>query len=363
MMIDLINAHAKAGHKCLLITGRLNVRDTPLDPAVRIEKIIKYNRTTTFKRLATWIIGFLQIWAKIFFRYRREKLFLVSNPPLVPLLPLFVGNSRYSILIFDVFPDALLELGYLSETSFIVKWWKKANRKTYPEAEYIFTISGSMEKLIRQYSGGKAVKVVPLWTDNKFLKPLNPEENPFIEKYGLSGRFVVLYSGNIGLSGDVDVLLDIASEIDRDDIVFLIIGDGAKKSRLAEEMKERSLTNVIMLPWQPGPELPFSFASAGLAVVSLGVNSSMLAIPSKLYNYLSVGAPLMCICAKGSEVENLVMQYDCGRSFEPDNISGMVNYILEVADNRELRRGLAQKSLAASKNYSTDNVQLFFTAQ
>ena len=144
LMIDIINYYSSAGYDCSLITGRLNVRNTPLNPKVRIEKIIKYNRTTTFNRLGTWLIGFLQIWFRLITRHRTHDLFIVSNPPFAPLLSLLVRNSC-KLMIFDVFPDALSELGYLSDKSIIIKCWRLANKKAFAKAADIFTISESMK--------------------------------------------------------------------------------------------------------------------------------------------------------------------------------------------------------------------------
>jgi glycosyltransferase involved in cell wall biosynthesis len=271
-----------------------------------------------------------------------------------------VKNS-FKLLIFDVYPDALSELGYLTERSLIMQWWRKVNKKVFAKAESIFTITESMRQLLLNYAGNNMIKVVPVWTDNTFLKPIDPAENSFLKRHNLSGKFVVLYSGNIGLSGDVDVLIDIAAEIRREDIVFLIIGDGAKKIKISEKVNELNLSNVVLLPWQPASELPFSLSSASLAVVSLRIKASNLAVPSKLYDYLSVGAPLLCISSKGSEVESLVSKYECGRSFEPDNICGMINFVIEIANNMELQSTMRKNSLKASNDFNISNVNIFLT--
>lgn len=360
LMIDILNAYSSAGHECVLITGRLNVRNNPLNPGVRLERIIKYDRTTKFKRLVTWITGFFQIWLKLVFRYRNDNLFIVSNPPFAPLLTLLVRNS-FKLLIFDVYPDALTELGYLSERSLIIKSWKRANKKVFARAAEIFTISDSMRYLLSYYDENVEIKVVPLWTDNTFLKPLKPTENPFLLKYNLVEKFVVLYSGNIGLSGDVDVLVDIASKIEREDIMFLIIGDGAKKAMIAQKVFDLGLENVMMLPWQLPSDLPYSLSSASIAVVSLGARASKLAIPSKLVNYLSVGAPILSISSMDSEVARLVTRYSCGRSFESDDISGMTDFIISVADDRKLQSELRYNSLKASADFSSSNCKMFLT--
>jgi glycosyltransferase involved in cell wall biosynthesis len=360
LMIDIINAYSSAGYTCVLITGRIIERGTPLNPTVRIERIIKYDRTTTFRRLFTWITAFFQIWTKVITKFRSDSLFIISNPPLAPLLPLLVKN-RFQLLILDVYPDVLLELGYFSEKSLILRFWRRANKKVYTKAENIYTITESMRQILMMYARNLIIKVVPVWTDNVFLRPIEPTENSFLIKHRLSGKFIVLYSGNIGLSGDVEVLIDIAEKIERDNVIFIIIGDGVKKARICEKVETLSLKNVVLLPWQPAAELPFSLSSANLAVVSLGAKVSKMAVPSKLYNYLSVGAPLLCISSKGSEVENLILKYDCGRNFEPDDVKGMIDFIIEISDNKILQRSMQINSLKASKDFSTSKVNGFLT--
>ena len=361
LMIDIINAYEEAGYSCVLVTGRLIERNTPLHSKIKIDRIIKYDRSTTFRRLLTWGLGFLQIWLKVVFKYHKDCLFIVSNPPLAPLLPLVVKNP-FQLLIFDIYPDALSELGYLSEKSNIIRWWRKSNNKVFAKAKCIFTITDSMKQVLQKYAGNKVIEVVPVWTNNTFFKPIAPSDNLFLKKHKLSGKFIVLYSGNIGLSGDVDVLIDVAAEIKRDDIIFLIIGDGAKKEKIRGKANKLDLKNVIFLPWQPVSELPFSLSSASLAVISLGIKASKLAVPSKLYNFLSVGAPLLCVTSKGSEVENLVTKYECGRSFEPDDINGMVSFIVEVVDNEDLHRLMKANSLKASGDFNVSNINKFLDA-
>lgn len=361
-MIDIINSYVDAGCVCVLITGRLVERNNKLHKSVKIERVIKYKRNSTIKRVFTWIVGFIQIWIKVTFRYRNDRLFIVSNPPLAPLLNIMIKN-QFSLLIFDVYPDALYELGYLSKKSIIIKWWENANRWVYKNAINIFTITESMKRALQKYVADKDIIVVPVWTDNSFLRPLDPERNPFVKKYNLNGKFIVLYSGNIGLSGDLDILIDVAATIKRSDIIFLIIGDGAKKSVIKDKIDNLRLNNVILLPWQPVSVLPFSLSSASLAVITLGKNITRLAIPSKLYNFLSVGSPLLCITSSSSEVEDLVTKFNCGRCFEPSDISGISEYIQTLADDTELRELYKANSLKAAGNFSQINAKRFIEAE
>jgi glycosyltransferase involved in cell wall biosynthesis len=276
------------------------------------------------------------------------------------LLPLFVRNA-FRLLIFDIYPDVLTELDYLTDRALLTRFWKALNRKAYDRALKVFTITEGMGIVLEKYVGKDAIEIIPLWTDNSFLKPVKPQDNFFIEEHHLSGKFVVLYSGNIGLATKIDSLIDVANEIGREDVVFLIIGEGSKKTLISERIKELSLKNVILLPWQHYTNLPYSLSSASLAVISLGSGNSQLFVPSKLYNFLSVGAPLLCISSAGSEIERMAEKYQCGRNFEPDDLRGMILFINDLADNPEMHLRMKENSLTASKEFSDDNAKRYLS--
>ena len=357
-MIDIINTHVSRGVQCVLITGRLVERNSQLDNSVKVVKIIRYNRKSGFYRLLTWSIGFIQIWIQVLINFRKETLFIVSNPPIAPLLPIFVKN-KFKLLIFDVYPDALSELGYLSKDSMLIKLWKRLNRKVYQRATGLYTITTGMKMVLANYTDRNSITVVPLWTDNSFLKPIPSEKNPFIKKHSLDGKFIVMYSGNLGLSSNPELLIELASVIDNENIIFLIIGEGAKKQRLVDKVETEGLKNVLFLPWQPANEMPYSFAAADLAVIFHGPGISKLAIPSKLYDFLSAGAPLFCVTSKESEVERLVENFNCGKSFLPDDLKGMMNFILKLSEDKSIAADLSANSLEASNAFSIINTQLF----
>lgn len=358
LMIDLINSFVEAGYSCILIAGRIIERGNPLDPSVKVVKIIKYNRSSVFKRLFTWIVATLQICLLVKVKYRRERLFIVSNPPFAALIPLVVRN-RYSILIFDVFPDALVDSELFSENSMLVKWWKKANSKVYGAADRLFTISGSMKRVLQNYTGSKDVELIPIWADSKFLKRIKPSDNTFIKKYNLQGKFVVLYSGNIGLSSQIEALVDIASLSARENIVFIFIGDGAKLKWLEQRASETSHKNIMILPWQPAKELSYSLSTANLAVVGIDKKASRLAMPSKLLSYLSVGAPILCLANEDTELAKFVTEHDVGKVFDASQSMQISRYIEWLMDNpRECER-LSNKSLFASMQFNSLNAKKF----
>jgi len=184
-------------------------------------------------------------------------------------------------LVYDVYPDVLTEFKLLNKGSLIIKLWQKANRKVYAKADQLFTISEGMKSCMEQYSGDHTIQVVPVWTDNQFLKPIAKCENPFVIKQGLEDKFIILYSGNLGYTHDLDVIIEIAAQVRRPDLFFLIIGEGEKKSQLQQKISDYGLSNCRILPWQHVEILPYSLASPDLGIVSLGKGASLLSVPVK----------------------------------------------------------------------------------
>ena len=358
LMIDIVNAFARAGYDCVLITGRLVERNTSLHEDVRLDRIIRYSRKNPFKRIFTWSYAFIQILLRVLISYRHDRLFIVSNPPFAPLLPVLVNNS-FSLLIFDIYPDALVHNRIIKQNSLTARLWENANSKVYRRAEVVYVLSQAMKKVLTKYTRPNNIEVVPLWTDSTFLQPVDLSENHFIRKHDLQGRFVILYSGNIGYTHRIDVLIDVACKVRDPNIIFLIIGSGDQKNTITRKIEENQLQNCMLLPWQPVEELPFSLAAANLAVVSIGGETSKLSVPSKTFNLMSVGAPLLCLAPEDSELSRLVRLHNNGASFSHDSIEEIVDFIHRVASNEGYRKQLAANSLEASKNYTQENAHLF----
>ena len=357
-MIDIANEFSNANWNCTLLSGRLVIRDKPLGKKIKFRKIIRYDRSNNFRRIFTWSIAFFQLLTLVLLRYRKSHLFIVSNPPFAPLLPLFCHN-KFSLLIFDVYPDALTELGICPERSWVIRLWKKIYRRIFAKANQLFTITNGMKHVLQQYAGKKPVKVVPVWTDNNFLKPIPKDSNPFVLQHGLLNKFIVLYSGNLGYSHNIEVIIELAASIENPEILFLIIGDGDKKKQIQKKIHNHCLKNCMMLPFQKAADLPYSLSSADLAIVSLRTGASRLSIPSKTYNLMSVGVPLLCIAEQDSELAALVGRYDIGKCLSSDQLKEMKDFVNELHANPQELERLQENALTASLAFSPENAKKF----
>lgn len=355
LMVDTIHAHLDSYDDVWLLTGYFNPRNRPLDEKVNLKMLLPYNRASTLKRLLSWLGFTIQAFFFILFK-PNAKLYLVSNPPFVVLLAYLLPN-RLSFLIYDVYPDALVQYGYLKEESTIVNFWKKINTKVFERANTVYTISKGMSKLIQKYTAGNKIKVVPVWSDNTFLKPIPVEENNFLKQHGLENYFVILYSGNLGRTHPIEALLDIAQQLRDLDAKIVIIGEGEKKQQLERIKKEKALDNVLILPFQPTETLPKSLASASIGVVTLGSEASNLSVPSKTYNLMSVGAPILAIAESDSELSNLLDEHENGACFSSDQLMGITLFIKSLYNNPGILQRYSKNSLKASLNYTPENAQ------
>ena len=355
LVINLANDLAKKGVKVSIMAGRVVPRQEPLFDEVKVSKIIKYNRSNRFLRILTWLVGFIQIIIKVRLRYRKATLLIYTNPPLSTFLPAFCKN-RYSLMIFDLYPDILIKMNFLRESSGIVRYWSSFNRRSFKGAEKVFTLSESMSEQIKDYTE-KPPEIIPLWSEGVKPTKIIGENNPFARQHGLDKRFVVIYSGNLGATHNTGIFTEVAAKVTNPNVVFLIIGEGDQKESLELDIKERKLENIILLPLQPVESINLTFNSGDIALISQNPNASGLSVPSKTFSFMALGKPLICISGEESELKRLIDKYNNGKFFYPDDIDLIAQFIDTVSKDRELISNYGKCSGKASEDFSRKNAQ------
>jgi len=359
LTIDIINEFADKYTDVSVITGSIRVQDIPLSEKVFVDKIITYNKKNLLTKTLTWLIGTVQIYFLLLFKYRKHELFFISIPPFAYLLTLLLKN-KFSLLIWDVYPDTLKSYN-ISEKSFFYKFWQNLNRRILPKAHRLFTIGNRMADLINQYVDKENIIVIPLWSGLTKIKSIPKSENEFAIEHSLVDKFVVQYSGNIGYTHNLEVLIETARKlIDNEDIVFLIIGRGKRSKDIKDLIKSYNLRNCKMLPFQHDDILPYSLACADLGVVVLDEKTSQVSIPSKTYNLMAVGVPLLCIASKDSELGDYIDEFENGAIFSADKVDEISSFIQTLSNNKGLLNKFKCNSLKASRNFTRDNAKKFY---
>lgn len=358
LITDIANEYAKTYDEVVLMCGRLVPHERCLDSSIKIDKICSYQRESMLKRFVSWIRASFQIFHKLKRHYKEYEVVYVTNPPLACFCSLFLKN-KFKIIEFDVYPDALKSLG-ISSKNIIYRIWAKQKANLYKKVDRVYTLSEGMKDIVSKYVDAEKIKYVPLWSASDKLSPIDKSENVFIKKNGLENKFIVMYSGNVGHTHNVECLIEAARQIrDNNDILFLIIGEGKKKEELVSIANQEELKNVVFLPFQDVEMLPYSLSSADIGVISLDETVSKASVPSKTFNLLAVGAPILAIANKDTEISRLIQKYNCGKVVEKSDIKGMVDYITKLSSDTQKRKELQVNSQKASMDFSVANAKMY----
>jgi glycosyltransferase involved in cell wall biosynthesis len=356
LTIDIINEFAMEFSHVALITGSIRVQEKEISKKVQIVRIAKYNRGSTFRKGLSWIIATVQINFLLRFRFAGYERFYFTIPPTAYL---FARNKKlpYSITVYDLFPDALRIFNVNTEGA-AYKWWRRRNARIFNKAHRIYALSYRMKEKIQAYTSNESISVIPNWTAFTGYSPLPKHQNSLLRGEGLTNKFIVQYSGNIGATHNVEVLIDLAIKMTGfSDVHFSIIGRGERVTLIHNMLSARKLSNCSLLPFRKDSELYESLCAADLAVVTLDERIDDASVPSKLYNLMSAGIPVMAIAAMSSEIAEIVSENSIGKVFNKSDLGGMMNFIIELKKDMNYHEKLRQNSLKASKKYTSNNAR------
>jgi glycosyltransferase involved in cell wall biosynthesis len=129
----------------------------------------------------------------------------------------------------------------------------------------------------------------------------------------LTSQFVVMHSGNVGYTQDLDTLVRSATFLrDLDELAIAIVGDGARRTELVALAELLEVDRLHFFRYQPRNALPFSLSSAHVHVIGLAPGLSGYVVPSRLYGVLAVGRPVIASADADSETAELITRIGCG---------------------------------------------------
>jgi colanic acid biosynthesis glycosyl transferase WcaI len=255
-----------------------------------------------------------------------------------------VARARRVPFVFniqDVFPDVAVELGLITSPRAIAaaRWLE---RVSYRRADAVTVLSDDLAdnvraKVTRGLGGSAAaaqaakVRVIPNFIDTRWITP-GPTENRYRAEHGLSGKRVVMYAGNVGLSQSLDLVLQAATAFqDEPDVAFVINGGGAARPEL--ERWGRDLPNLLFVDMAPKARLPEVLAAADVHVVPLKRGLAWSSVPSKLYGILAAGRPLVASVDAGTEVARTVERAGAGLAVPPDDAAAFTAAVRRLLDD------------------------------
>jgi colanic acid biosynthesis glycosyl transferase WcaI len=284
----------------------------PLFPDHSLSRIRRAVCYLSFALSSSMIAPFLKVPADIYFVFEPITLgipaFLISTFKKKP----FVYNVQ------DMYPESMLTIN-IPNKSIIYKSIDKYAKFVYHKASAISVISqGFKRNIVSKGVPEHKIHIIHNWADDNIYKPV-PRDEGLAEKYGLKGRFNVIYAGNMGPPQGLENVIKAAAGLtDIPEFQFVLIGDGNERIRLEKSVRDRNLTNVRFISRQPGSQMPFFYALAdGLLVHLLNNPLFDITIPSKTQSYLACGRPI--IMSVGGDAAHLVEEAGAGVIARPSD--------------------------------------------
>jgi colanic acid biosynthesis glycosyl transferase WcaI len=293
------------------------------------------------------------VWRLIFLTPKCAHIVVATNPPFAPVLVFLCAKFRrlrYDVMLLDIYPDGLVAVGKMAERSPIAMLWGSMNRRALASARVVMVLGRDMARLCEQRYGlpTDRIKYTPHWAAVSGCLWLAAEETKLWQRLRLGGKFVVQYSGNMGLWHDVNCIVR-AAEILRDEpnISFLMIGAGMRRLEAEQFSVSLGLPNILWLPFQPMEQLGDSLACCHVALISQRSGLSGVAVPCKLYGILASGRLALAQVPNDSEVAMVLEEEGCGIVTAPGDAATLAETIRTLARDRDLVLAMGRRAFSA----------------
>jgi glycosyltransferase involved in cell wall biosynthesis len=361
-------------HPVSVLCGRptYSARGIPVSRVERWHEVdIRRCVATAFdkNRLAGRVVNTLTLLLSIGVRALREfsphdLALVVTNPPALPYVVAVacrIRGCRYVVIVHDRYPDALVAVTTLSETSLIVTAGRWLERRLLQGAVAVVTVGRDMrESVVGRYpSVADRTAMIPNWGEIDRVRPGDRSVNSLLRSLGLTNRFVVLYAGNLGRPNDIDTIVEAARRLRGEtDCHFLFVGDGAKVGRLEAAVRSGHLDNVTILGPLPRDQQSIFLNACDLGIVTLVPGMKGVAVPSRLYNLLAAGRPILALADSGSEIDLVVREENVGWVSPPGDVDRCVGAIRDAASDRPRLAQMAVRARAVAERRFSEEIGL-----
>ncbi len=315
------------------------------------------------------LLNMLTLGASIFLKSlvkikKGQSIVVVSAPPSLPFITALaakIRRARYNLIVQDKYPETLIAVGKTSSDSMFVKIFNKLNAWLYSGAEKIIVVGRDMRELVEAQTNDKSgqktpVEVIQNWASLEEIEPTRREHNELLKELGISKKFVFLYAGNMGHPQDLESIVECAEKLKDDErFHFLFLGSGVKRKWLETEARENSLTNVTILPPRPRAEQKLFLNACDVGLVSLVKGMRGVAMPSRTYNILAAGKPILALTEKNSEVARVIEEDRVGWIVPPSEPTKLLQIIYKIYDERNFLNEIGKRARESAVNkYSVE---------
>ncbi|MFS0620658.1 glycosyltransferase family 4 protein [Priestia megaterium] len=297
---------------------------------IRVPEFSKSNKLSRIKNILSYFIGAMVATFKV---GKMDYVYSISQPPilggLLGVWGKWMKRAKYIYNIQDFNPEQTMAVGY-SKNKLILKAMMWFDKFSCRQADKVIVVGRDMVETLKGRFKGRKVPnhtFINNWIDEKEIYPLSADHEKvvaFKEKYGLQDKFIIMYSGNLGLYYDLENLMNVIEKFkNREDVVFAFVGEGTIREKLVQYKEKNNLQNVTFIPYQNKSDLIYSLNAGDVHWCLNAKGIKGVSVPSKLYGIIAAGKPILGVLDKGSEARLIIEETQCGYVTEPSNYEGI----------------------------------------
>ena len=261
-----------------------------------------------------------------------------------------IKQCPWVLEIRDLWPESIIAVGAIRQM-WVIRLLERLETVLYKKADHIVSLTRAFKyHIMNRGVAAKKITIITNGADLDQFKPL-PKENAFRLQHKLEGKFVVSYVGTFGMAHRLETVLKAAHRLNGDDdVVFVLVGDGAEREKLIRQVKSMNLFNLIMLSQQPKEKIPQIIAASDACMVLLKKNDLFkTVIPSKIFEAMAMERPV--ILGVEGESKDIIEKANCGLCIEPENDEQLAEAVLRLHNNPELSERLGRNGRQFVKKY------------
>lgn len=313
---------------------------------IRVPEFNKNNKKSRIKNIISYFFGAISATFKV---GKQDVVFSISQPPilggLLGVIGKWIKHAKFVYNIQDFNPEQTMAVNY-SKNKFILNAMMKLDKFSCKKSNLIITVGRDLVQTVNNRFKNKTVPKTVLinnWIDENEIYPLDKDNAKVLEfkkKYNLENKFIIMYSGNIGLYYDLENIIKVIEKIkpgtrtkEDKEVAFAFVGEGTVLGNLKQYKEEHNMDNVVFIPYQDKKDLIYSLNAADVhwCVNAKGIKG--VSCPSKYYGIAATGKPILGVLEENTEVRLLIEETKGGLVSSPEDYNSIENNIRWFIDN------------------------------
>jgi len=360
-LTDLAESMAERGLECHVLCckggyqgGRGKVPSYEVHNGVQIHRVgsTALGRRSMFRRMTDYLSFYVRAVFCALMLPKCDVTVTLTTPPIIGLIGVILGKLKGTKHVFwsmDLHPDAGIALGIMPKRNPVIAALAWLSDSVYRAADRVVVLGPYMaDRIAAKGVKPDRIETVHVWSRRDEIYPIPREGHPLRASLGLEGKFVAMYSGNMGLAHTFDDFMETARRLrHRDDIVFLFVGDGPRKKEVIAAKAEHGLDNVRLLDYFPREQLHASLSLADVHLMSMRREMTGIVVPCKLYGAMASARPALFVGPEHCETADTIRESGCGQTIRLGETAAVVEAIEAMAADRQASEAMGERGRVA----------------